>query len=132
MESRIHITPNLLISRWSIDPARREAFLEIWDGLWRAHAEMIEVMTHFVYYGWGREPNQFFALESYRDEAVVGEIRKSEGFRTSVTAMLDCCDAPMTIELLSGLEGNRSIFDIYPQGPSTVHPHGVRHGVVFL
>ncbi|MEO0030452.1 MAG: hypothetical protein RIS94_210 [Pseudomonadota bacterium] len=132
MESRIHTKPNLFISRWSVDPAKRDRFLEIWDGLWRGHAELIEMVTHLVYYGWGRDPNQFVAIESYRDESVVGEIRKSEAFRTAVAGMLDCCDAPMTMELLSGMEGDRSVFADNPAGPSTVHPSGERHGVVFL
>lgn len=132
MESRIHTTPNLFISRWTIDPAKRERFLAIWDGLWRSHADAIEVMTHFVYYGWGRDPDQFVAIESYRDESVVGEIRKNEGFRDAVRGLLDCSRAPMTMELLSGMEGNRSIFDIYPAGPSTVHPDDARVSVIFL
>jgi quinol monooxygenase YgiN len=131
-ESRIHTRPNLFISRWNIDPAKRERFLEIWDGLWRAHADAIEVMTHFVYYGWARNPNQFVALESYCDEAVVTQLRKDEGFRAAVRAMLDCSNAPMTMELLSGMEGDRSIFDIYPAGRSTVHPQDGAVPVLFL
>lgn len=131
-ESRIHTRPNLFISRWNIDPAQRQRFLEIWDGLWRAHADAIEVMTHFVYYGWTRAPDQFVAIESYRDEAVVTELRKNESFRAAVRAMLDCCRAPMTMELLSGMEGERSIFDLYPAGPSTVHPQDGAVPVVFL
>lgn len=132
MESRIHTTPNLFISRWTIDPARRERFLEIWDGLWRAHADVIEAMTHFVYYGWGRKPDQFVAIESYRDEGAVIELRKNEAFRDAVRAMLDCSSAPMTMELLSGMEGTRSIFDLYPAGPSQVHPDDARMSVIFL
>ncbi|MGK2908221.1 MAG: putative quinol monooxygenase [Sphingobium sp.] len=132
MESRIHTTPNLFISRWTIDPDKREAFLAIWDGLWRAHAGAIEVMTHFVYYGWGRDPNQLVVMESYRDEAVVTELRKDEGFKQAVRAMLDCCSAPMTMELLSGLDGDRSIFDLYPAGPSAVHPLDAGQQTVFL
>lgn len=132
MESRIHTTPNLFISRWTIDPARREQFLEIWDGLWRSHTDAIEVMTHFVYYGWSRDPNQFVAIESYKDEAVVTEIRKDDAFRAAVRAMLDCSSGPMTMELLAGMEGSRSIFDLYPAGRSTVHPDDARHPVLFL
>ncbi|WP_327753807.1 antibiotic biosynthesis monooxygenase (plasmid) [Sphingobium sp. SJ10-10] len=132
MESRIHTTPNLFISRWTIDPAQRERFLAIWDGLWRGHADAIEVMTHFVYYGWSRDPNQFVAIESYRDESVVDEIRKNDAFRDAVRAMLNCSSAPMTMELLSGMEGSRSIFDLYPAGPSTVHPDDARVPVLFL
>ncbi|WP_313806912.1 hypothetical protein [Sphingobium sp.] len=132
MESRIHTTPNLFISRWTIDPAHRDRFLSIWDGLWRSHADAIEVMTHFVYYGWGRDPDQFVAIESYRDESVVAEIRKNEAFRDAVRTMLDCSAAPMTMELLSGMEGNRSIFDLYPAGPSAVHPDDAHASVVFL
>ncbi|MEJ7935287.1 hypothetical protein WG907_13615 [Sphingobium sp. AN558] len=131
-ESRIHTRPNLFISRWTIDPVHRGRFLEIWDGLWRAHVDAIEVMTHFVYYGWARDPNQFVAIESYRDEAVVAQLRKDEGFRSAVRAMLDCSSAPMTMELLSGLEGERSIFDIYPAGASRVHPADARERAVFL
>ena len=133
MESRIHTLPNLFISRWTIDPQKRDRFLEVWDSLWRAHADGIELMTHFVYFGWGRDPNQFVAIESYRDEAVVTELRKNEGFRDAVRTMLDCSSAPMTMELLSGYEaGNRSIFDIYPAGPSQVHPNDSTMPAIFL
>jgi quinol monooxygenase YgiN len=132
LESRIHTTSNLFISRWTIDPAKRARFLEVWDGLWRSNADAIEVMTHFVYFGWGRDPNQFVAIESYRDEAVVAELRKNEAFRGAVKVMLDCSSAPMTMELLSGMEGSRSIFDLYPAGPSTVHPYDARFPVHFL
>lgn len=132
MESRIHTTPNLFISRWTIDPAKRSRFLEVWDGLWRGHADAIEAMTHFVYYGWSRDPDQFVAIESYRDESIVTELRKNEAFRDAVRTMLDCSSAPMTMELLSGMEGNRSIFDLYPAGRSTVHPDDGRVPVVFL
>jgi hypothetical protein len=89
-------------------------------------------MTHFVYYGWARDPNQLVVLESYRDEAVVTELRKDEGFRHAVRTMLDCCSAPMTMELLSGLEGNRSIFALYPAGLSTVHPQDAAQPTLFL
>lgn len=132
MESRIHTRPNLFISRWTIEPARRDRFLEIWDGLWRAHADAIEVMTYFVYYGWARDPDQFVAIESYRDEAIVTELRKDENFRRAVRGMLDCSSAPMTMELISGMEGDRSIFDLYPAGPSMVHPADARWQAVFL
>ncbi|GEM_PF-1388005 len=132
MESRIHTTPNLFISRWTIAPDRRADFLAIWDGLWRAHAGAIEVMTHFVYYGWARDPNQLVVLESYRDEAVVTKLRKDDGFKQAVRAMLDCCSAPMTMELLSGMEGDRSIFDLYPVGLSTVHPQDAAQPTIFL
>lgn len=132
MESRIYTTSNLFISRWTIDPAHRERFLALWDGLWRAHADAIEVMTHFVYYGWARDPNQFVAIESYLDESVVAEIRRNEAFREAVRGMLDCSSAPMTMELLSGMEGSRSIFDLYPAGRSTVHPNDAHVPVLFL
>lgn len=132
MESRIHTIPNLFISRWTIAPDRRADFLAIWGGLWRAHAGAIEVMTHFVYYGWARDPNQLVVLESYRDEAVVTELRKDEGFKQAVRAMLDCCSAPMTMELLSGMEGDRSIFDLYPVGLSDVHPQDAAQPTIFL
>jgi quinol monooxygenase YgiN len=132
MKDGIFTKSNVFISRWTVDPARREEFNALFDSLWRSHIEAMEQITHFVYYGWGRDPNVFVAIESYKDESLLAQLRKSEVFQVQVAKLLDCCSKPMTMELFGGLEGDRSVFDIYPAGDSKVHPRGKTVGTVFL
>jgi quinol monooxygenase YgiN len=132
MKGGIFTKSNVFISRWTVDPARRDEFIALFDSLWRGHIEAMEQITHFVYYGWGRDPNVMVAIESYKDESLLAELRKSGIFQVQVAKLLDCCSRPMTMELFSGLEGGRSVFDLYPAGESQVHPRGTAFGTVFL
>jgi hypothetical protein len=132
MESRIITRANLFISRYTIKPERRADFLAIWDPLWRNHIDQMEAITHFVFYGWGRNNNVLVAAESYKDEKVLAELRKSKVFQEKVSQLLDCCSEPMTMELFSGIDTDRSIFDLYAEGPSKVHPKGKSVGTVFI
>ena len=133
MPNKIHLKSNTFISRYTIKPERRADFLAIWDPLWRNHIDVMNEITHFVFYGWGRDENELVAIESYNDEGKLAELRKTEQFQQIVAQLLDCCSAPMTMELFSGLETDRSVFTAYPRGTSTVHPQGKSGiGTVFL
>jgi quinol monooxygenase YgiN len=132
MKGQIFINSNTFVSRWKIRPDRREEFLSIWEPLWRNHIETMEAITHFVFYGWGRDPNELVAIESYRDEGLLAELRKTDAFQREVGRMLDCCSEPMIMELYSGLDADRSVFDLYPKGESQVHPKGAAQGTVFV
>jgi quinol monooxygenase YgiN len=130
---KIHIKSNTFVSRFTIKPERRAEFLSIWEPLWRDHIDVMNAITHFVFYGWGRDGNELVAIESYKDEAQLAELRKTPKFQEIVGQLLDCCSKPMTMELFSGLETNRAVFDMYPKGPSKVHPAGKSGiGTVFL
>jgi quinol monooxygenase YgiN len=132
MKGVIVTKANIFISRWFLRPERREEFLSIFEPLWRNHIATMEAITNFVFYGWSRDGNVLVAIESYRDENLLGELRKSPDFQREVARMLDCCSQTMTMELFSGLDTDRSVFDIYAQGPSKVHPKGKEIGAVFL
>jgi len=132
MKGRIITKANTFVSRYRIRPERRDDFLAIWDPLWRNHIDQMEAITHFVFYGWGRDGNELVAIESYKDENLLAELRKSEVFQEKVAQLLDCCSEPMTMELFSGIDTDRSIFERYERGPSKVHPKGNQMGTVFL
>lgn len=130
---KIFIQSNTFISRWTLLPDRKKEFMEIWEPLWRSHIDTMEEITHFVFYGWTRDPNVLLAIESYKSEAQLAELRKTEIFQSTVEKMLNCCSKPMEMELASGIDAtDRSVFDLYPQGDSTVHPHGAYFGAIFL
>ena len=132
MKDGIFTKHNLFISRYTVAPARRDEFIAIFDPLWRNHIETMEQITNFVFYGWGRDPNVMVAIESYRDEGLLAELRKNEMFQREVSRLLDCCTKPMSMELFSGLDIGRAIFNAYPAGDSKVHPRGKEIGAVFL
>ena len=130
---KIHIKSNTFVSRFTIKPERRAEFLSIWEPLWRNHIDTMNSITHFVFYGWGRNENELVAIESYKDEDQLAELRKTPVFQELVGKLLDCCSKPMTMELFSGIETNREVFERYPQGTSKVHPAGKSGiGTIFL
>jgi len=122
---------NLFISRWRVDPARREAFLAIFNELYEAAKPLLETQATAFHYGWGRDENEFVAIEAWKDEAVVASLRRSPQFNEVFTAMMDCSSAPMRMELVNDLANDRSIFSAHPPGKSTVHPD-IGHGTVYL
>ena len=132
MKDGIFTHANIFISRWTVKPEKRAEFLAIFDPLWRNHIETMEQITNFVFYGWGRDPTEMVAIESYKDPSLLAELRKSEMFQAEVRKMLDCCSKPMTMELFGSYDGDRSVFDDYPAGDSKVHPKGKSFGTLFL
>jgi quinol monooxygenase YgiN len=128
----IFIQADAFVSRFHVRPERREAFLDIFNALWKADIPGLQAVTNFVFYGWGRDPNEFVAIESWKDQAAMDEVRKSPFFQEQVTRLLDCCDRPMEMQLFSGMEGGRAVFDQFPAGASKVHPRAGEIGAVFL
>lgn len=132
MSSPIVITANAFVSRWFVKPEKREEFVTTFDALWRGAADQMGQVTNFVYYGWGRDPNEFVAIESWKTEEIVNQVRQSEGFKEAVSKLMLCCSKPMAMEIYSPwVGGDRSVFDQYPPGPSKVHPKA-GHGAVFV
>lgn len=130
--SHIITQSNCFIVRWNILPERKEAFFAIWEPLWKAHVEALEIITKFAFFGWSRDPGVFVTIECYRDELELAELRQSDSFQHLVAQLLDCCSETVTIDLFSGMDTDRSVFDQHPQGPSTAHPKGQRIHAEYL
>jgi quinol monooxygenase YgiN len=123
---------NIFISRYTIKPGQRDAFMAIFDPLWRNATAFMAENAHFVFYGFGRDPDVMVAIESYRNEDAVAAIRETPEFKAFVGRMLDLCSAPMTMELFNGIEMGAEVFDLYPAGVSAVHPRTAENHAVFL
>ncbi len=132
MAAPIVIDANVFVSRWFVSPAQRDEFIRQFNLLWQADVDGLKQATHFIFYGWGRDPNEFVAIESWKDEAVVAALRQSDGFKLAVSALMACCDRSMEMQLYSGMQAPRDVFADYPIGPSTVHPTSGDIGAVFL
>lgn len=113
---------SLFISRWRLNPDHRDEFLEIMNNLIEASKDVLEAETTILFYGWGRNENEFVAIESWRSEEVVNAVRESEGFKGALTSLMECCSAPMEMEVFTDMNNDRSVFDLYPKGISKVHP----------
>jgi quinol monooxygenase YgiN len=122
---------NLFISRWQIDPDKREQFLTVFNELYEAAKPLLEAHTTALHYGWGRDENEFVAIEAWKDEAMVAGLRQSPEFKDVFARMMACASAPMRMELINDLSNDRAIFAAHPAGPSTVHPE-VGHGTLFI
>jgi len=132
MTGNIVTKSNIFISRYTIKPGKRDEFMAIFNPLWQNATEFMAENAHFVFYGFGRDPNVMVAIESYKNEEAVAAIRKTPEFKELVGKMLDLCSEPMTMELFNGLEIGREIFDMYPAGKSTVHPETDANHTLFL
>jgi quinol monooxygenase YgiN len=122
---------NLFISRWKIDPAKREEFLRIFNELYLSAKELLERETTAYHYGWSRDENEFVAIEAWKNEATVAALRQAPQFQEIFGRMMACACAPMKMELLNDLADDRSIFAAHPVGKSTVHPN-IGHGTIFV
>lgn len=122
MPGIVTIEDSCFVARFHVDRAKRTAFIAIFDALWRGSQDMLEAQCNLVFYGWDRDDKVFVTIESYKDERALAALRESEMFQTVVGQLLEQCDAPMELQLFSGLAGKRDVFDLYPAGPSQVHP----------
>lgn len=132
MASSIVTKENVFVSRFTVDPKRKPEFSAIFDALREGTRPVLDVETNFVFYGWGRDDKEFVAIESWKSDAVVAQLRATPEFQKAVSALLACCAAPMTMELFSGVDGGRQVFDLHPPGPSLVHPVAGEINVEFL
>jgi len=133
MIDQIVVHANVFVSRFYIRPERREEFITLFNALWQADVDGLRQAVNFIFYGWGRDPNQFVAIESWKNEADVAALRKTEGFQQAVAGLLACCHRPMEMELFNGMQAPRGdLFTTYPAGPSAVHPRSGDIGAAFL
>jgi quinol monooxygenase YgiN len=122
---------NLFISRWRIDPAKREDFTSTFNELYLGAKELLERETTAFHFGWARDENEFVAVEAWKDEATAAALRQSPEFEAVFKRLMACAAAPMEMEVLNDLSDNRSIFMTHPPGKSSVHPD-IGHGTVFI
>lgn len=133
MSGNIITQSNIFVSKYTIKPGKRDEFLAIFNPLWQGSTEFMAENAHFVFYGFGRDPNVLVAIESYKNEDAITAIRKTDVFKDLVSKMLDLCSEPMSMELFTGMEAvSRELFDIYPAGKSEVHPQTAENHAVFL
>jgi quinol monooxygenase YgiN len=122
MPGIVTIESSCFIARFHVDPAKRTTFEAIFDALWNGAKDMLEDQCNLVFYGWDRSDSTFVTIESYKDENALAALRESDMFQTVVKQLLEQCTAPMELQLLRGMACDGSVFDIYPAGPSAVHP----------
>jgi quinol monooxygenase YgiN len=113
---------SIFISRYQLKLERRDEFVRTLRSMYEAGREFIAKETNFVFYGFGRDPNEFVAIESWKNEAVVNALRASEDFKKGFAVLMSCASAPMEMELFRDWNDDASIFDTYPRGESRVHP----------
>jgi quinol monooxygenase YgiN len=123
---------NCFISRFTIDPVRREEFVAALDELCVNAGPWYEKGCNFAFQGWARNPNQWVAIASWKSEEFLNEMRQTDWFKDCQLRMLDCCVEPMTMENISGMNEDRRVFDIQPPGSSKVHMKTKSLDVVFL
>ena len=130
--NKIFIEGSAFICVFTIDPAKRDQFVELFDDLWTRFIPTMERDTNFVFYGWGRDPNQFYCVESWQSEEATNAVRAEPFFQQRVGELIDCCSAPMQLTILSGMRSDRSVFDLYPVGQSELHPNTESNTSVFV
>jgi quinol monooxygenase YgiN len=119
------------VSRFTVAPEQRAQFVGIFTALVEGFRPMMGEMINFAFYGWSRS-DEFIAIESWKDPALVAAVRQDPNWGEAVTALLACCSKPMTMDVFGGMNSDRSVFATNPQGPSTVHPKSGDIGVEFL
>jgi quinol monooxygenase YgiN len=133
MSTPIVIDANAFVSRWFVRAADRDAFIRQFNALWQADIEGLRAATNFVFYGWGRDSNEFVAIESWKSEEIVGAVRKSPGFISAVSDLMRLCDRPMEMQIFAGMNAPHDVlFNTYPAGKSVVHPDVEGVGAIFL
>ena len=114
---------NIFSTRFHVDPTKREDFLRTFMEMCTVARAYYDRGCKFAFQGWARDPNEFVVFASW-DEDVVQELREEPEFKRLTAALLDYCDAPNIMEQFSGMDIDRSVFDIYPAGASSVHKAG--------
>lgn len=113
---------SLFISRYHLKPEKRDEFVRTLKSMYEAGRDFITKETHFVFYGFGRDPNELVAIESWKNEATVNALRASEDFKKGFAILMNCASAPMEIEMFRDWTDDTSVFDVYPRGESKLHP----------
>jgi quinol monooxygenase YgiN len=123
---------SVFISRYQLKPEKRDEFVRTLKAMYDGGKEFIAKETNFVFYGFGRDPNEFVAIESWKNEAVVNALRGSEEFKQGFAALMSCAAAPMEMEVFRSWDDDASVFEIYPRGASRVHPKVGDKATIFI
>jgi quinol monooxygenase YgiN len=115
-------TGTTFIARFRLDPARKDEFLRTHKEIMDASGALMEQEANFAFYGWGREENEWVAIESWKREETLNALRSHPDFAASVKRLLACCRAPVEITLYVGTASSQALFDLYPRGVSKFHP----------
>jgi quinol monooxygenase YgiN len=113
---------SLFISRYHLKPEKRDEFVRTLKAMYEGGKDFIHKETNFVYYGFGRDPNEFVAVESWKNEATVNALRATEDFKKGFAVLMSCAAAPMELEMFRDWDDDASVFDLYPRGESKLHP----------
>ena len=115
-------TGTVFIARFKLNPERMEEFLRVHAEILDKSGSFMSTEAHFIFYGWGREPNEWVAVECWKREETLNALRAHPEFTGSVRKLLACCAAPIEITLYVGMESERALFGQYPPGISELHP----------
>lgn len=123
---------NCFLSRYQVDPARRDEFIAAVNELFAFAGPWYDEGCNFAFQGWSRNPDEWVAIASWKTEDILARLRVTSQFRDITTRMLSCCTGAMTMEEFAGMKQDRSVFDLYPPGRSQVHLPSGSLDVVFL
>jgi quinol monooxygenase YgiN len=112
---------NCFLSRFPVEPARRGDFLAALDELLAFAGSIYDEHCNFAFQGWSRDPNEWVAIASWKSEDILAWLRTTPEFQRAQARMLECCNGPMIMENFNGMKMDRSAYDLYPAGSSTVH-----------
>ena len=123
---------NCFLSRFNVEPSRREEFVSALMELCGHAEEWYEQGCHFAFQGWARDANQWVAIAAWKSEDILMRMRETAWFKDCQLRMLDCCSGAMVMEQFNGMNVDRSVFDTYPTGRSKVHMKTTSLDVVFI
>jgi quinol monooxygenase YgiN len=112
---------NCFLSRYQVDPARREEFIGAVNELLAFAGPWYDEGCNFAFQGWSRDPNQWVAIASWKTEDILNKLRQTPEFRDITSRMLACCTGDMTMEEFAGMKNGRWVFDQYPAGRSDIY-----------
>lgn len=122
---------NCFISRFTVDPARRDEFIDALEELAENAEPWYEEGCNFAFHGWGRNPNQWVAVASWKSEDFVYRMRQTDWYKDTQQRMLACSSEAMVMEQLSGMACDRGVVDHYIVGSSQLHMKTKTLDVVF-
>lgn len=115
---------NCFLVRFNVKPECREKFLLAVQELMDKAAEYYEKECTFSFQGWGRDPNQWVAIASWRSEDFLNNVLRQQPFFKDVNERMLDSSSSVIMEQFSGMKHDRSVFDMYPAGTSKIHPKG--------
>lgn len=123
---------NCFLARYKVDPRRRAEFLDVLDQMFACAKPWYDDHANFAFHGWARDPDTWVVIASWKSEEILEALRNDAEWQRLSVRMLECCSEPMVFEQFSGMKVDRSVFDQYPAGASTVHPGSDKVGAIVV